>query len=248
MHAVTEADQPSPLFSIRGRCPICEESTSFNAWSTHLRDTFLCGSCGTIPRERAIMVAIDRFAPLWREMLIHESSPAARGVSTKLANECSGYTATQYLPDVPRGGRHPVDGWRCEDMERQTFEDESFDLVVTQDVLEHVFDPDAVFREIARTLRPGGLHIATTPLVFGIGSTRVCAQRLANGKIIHNVEPEYHGNPVDGSGSLVTHWWGYDIANRIDTVAPFNTMIWLVEDKERGIAGPLNEVLVSFKK
>jgi ubiquinone/menaquinone biosynthesis C-methylase UbiE len=37
------------------------------------------------------------------------------------------------------------------------FDDGSFDLVVSQTVLEHVHDIGAAFREIARVLVPGGL-------------------------------------------------------------------------------------------
>lgn len=237
----------NPLFSTEGVCPICDQQVTFNAWSNHLRDTYLCGRCGTIPRERALMVVIDKFFPNWRELRVHESSPAPRGVSKKLLEQCPGYTATQYHPTVLEGSYHASDGWRCENLERQTFASESFDLVITQDVLEHIFNPDAAFREIARTLKPGGAHIATTPMVRGAQPTIVCAEMSSDGAVRHLQLPDYHGNPVDEKGSLVTFWWGYDLANRIDRVAPFNTIIWLLEDRSRGIDGPLNEVLISFR-
>ena len=48
-------------------------------------------------------------------------------------------------------------------LEHQTFPDESFDVVLSLDVLEHVFDPTQACREIARALSPGGHHIFTTP-------------------------------------------------------------------------------------
>jgi len=43
------------------------------------------------------------------------------------------------------------------------FADESFDLVVSEQVLEHVFDLESTFREQARVLRPGGLGIHRMP-------------------------------------------------------------------------------------
>lgn len=194
------------------------------------------------------MAAIERFFSNWRELRIHESSPADRGVSKKLAQQCVAYTPTQYAPDVEEGSFHPTERWRCENLERQTFPDASFDLVVTQDVLEHLFDPDAAFREIARTLKSGGAHIATTPLVFGASRPTIqCASLDSYGTIIHHRPPDYHQNPVDPNGSLVTFWWGYDIVDRIDAAAPFRTMLFLQEDKTQGISGPLNEVLISYR-
>ena len=49
-----------------------------------------------------------------------------------------------------------VQGVRCENLEELTFPDESIDLHISQDVMEHVFQPKRAFAEIARTLRPGG--------------------------------------------------------------------------------------------
>ena len=41
--------------------------------------------------------------------------------------------------------------------------DESFDVVVASNVLEHLEDPASVFREVARVLKPGGVFLAKTP-------------------------------------------------------------------------------------
>ena len=40
--------------------------------------------------------------------------------------------------------------------EKMPFPDESFDIVITNSVLEQIFDVDAFFREISRVLVPGG--------------------------------------------------------------------------------------------
>lgn len=236
----------APVFKNPGRCPICEQDVTFTAWATTLRDHYLCDRCGSIPRERALMAAIARFYPNWRDLKIHESSPADRGTSLKLKSECAGYVSSQYLSSVKEGSTHQ-DGWRCENIERQTFPNATFDLVITQDVLEHIFDPDAAFREIARTLKPGGAHIATTPLVFGASRPSVQCAAMVDGEVVHHQKPDYHGNPVDAKGSLVTFWWGYDIVDMIDAAAPFRTLLFLQEDKSLGISGPLNEVLISYR-
>lgn len=43
------------------------------------------------------------------------------------------------------------------------FRDQTFDLVVSFDVFEHIPDSDAHLREVARVLRPGGAYLLQTP-------------------------------------------------------------------------------------
>jgi len=47
--------------------------------------------------------------------------------------------------------------------ERIPFEDDRFDLVVCDNVVEHLEDPGAVFREVGRVLKPGGHFLLKTP-------------------------------------------------------------------------------------
>jgi len=51
----------------------------------------------------------------------------------------------------------------CCSVEDMQFDDESFDVVVTADVLEHVEDDVRAVGEMARVLRPGGLLVAAVP-------------------------------------------------------------------------------------
>jgi len=43
------------------------------------------------------------------------------------------------------------------------YSDQSFHVVFADNVLEHLEHPEAVFREVARVLKPGGLFLAKTP-------------------------------------------------------------------------------------
>lgn len=51
----------------------------------------------------------------------------------------------------------------CGLAERLPFSEDAFDLVCSSWVLEHLADPDAGFREVARVLRPGGHFVLVTP-------------------------------------------------------------------------------------
>ena len=235
-----------PLVKVAGHCPICEAEARFVAYDPWLRDHLLCETCGSLPRERALMATLARCYPNWRALRIHESSPAARGASLKLRTECAGYVASHYEPSTPFGEIHPAHGLRSEDLENQTFADESFDLVVTQDVFEHLFAPEKAAAEIARTLTPGGAHIFTVPLPLDGPSARR-ARRLPNGEIEHLDVPVFHGNPIDESGALVTIDYGLDMVPWLDRHSGLTTTMVLIDDMTRGIRAELNEVLVSRK-
>src|SRR3954454_21321046 len=142
----------------RGYCSICEHQVYFAIEGAYLRNDYKCVDCQSIPRWRALMFVIAELYPKWRELKIHESSPGGP-LSAKLARECAAYFPTQFFPDTPRGEIHR--GFRCEDLMAQTFESESFDLVITSDVFEHLPDAGAAVREIMRTLKPRGAHIFT---------------------------------------------------------------------------------------
>ena len=231
----------------RGFCPICEKNVIFTSKYDWLRDHYICNLCASIPRERALMNVINDRYPDWRKMRIHESSPGTRGASIKLKSECSEYVASQYDLNIQFGKIHPENKYRSEDLENQTFESESFDLVITQDVFEHIFDVNKAFKEISRTLKPNGAHIFTTPIVNKSNPTQQRARRESDGSITHIYPPEYHGNPVSADGSLVTWHWGFDIINRINSINEGSSEIVETRSPNFGIEGEYLEVIVQKK-
>lgn len=244
---MSDAPDPSVIAEWEGFCPICRSPTMFRAADPWFRDHLMCTRCpaGSVPRERALMLVLERFRPNWRSLRIHESSPAPRGVSALLARECLEYIATQFFPEIPGGQVHR--GYRCENIEAQGFADESFDVVVTQDVMEHVFHPNQAYREIYRTLCPGGLYIHTVPIYTEMEHMQKCAILADDGNVVHLATPEYHGNPVDESGALVTHRYGRDLADLISDWTSFSVEITRFNDRYHGIVGAFTEVVVCQK-
>jgi methyltransferase family protein len=226
-----------------GHCPICERRTVFFKEGAWLRDQFKCIRCFSIPRWRAIVVVLEKFFPKWRELTIHESSPGG-AASDKLARECKSCVQTHWFQDIPLGQKHA--GYRCEDLERQTFSDAEFDLVVTQDVFEHVLDPAKGFAEIARTLKPGGAHVFTIPWYYW-KPTLVRASRNETGRLRHHVKPDYHDNPIDPKGSLVVTEWGADFCELVFRVSGLTTTVVHIHDSKQGIEADFIEVFISRK-
>ncbi len=115
------------------------------------------------------------------------------------------------------GAEHSYADIPHQDLCALSFSDASFDLVLCNELFEHLKDLDKAFREIARVLRPGGRLVATCPMAFG--------QQNAIVKAIHNAstgesellsEAERHGDPVrPEAGSLVYRIPGWDVLKQL---------------------------------
>ncbi|MCD4743971.1 MAG: class I SAM-dependent methyltransferase [Desulfobacteraceae bacterium] len=183
--------------------------------------------------------------PGWEKAVIHETSPGNRGASVRLRNECGKYIPSQHFDNVPLGTTD--NGIRCENLELLTFEDDSIDIHISQDVMEHVFNPLKAFSEIARTLAPGGMHIFTVPLVNKWNPSKRRAKKDDENNVIHLLEPSYHGNPIGDGRSLVTIDWGFDICEFILQSCGLFTQIFYIDDVGKGIRAEYIEVLVTYK-
>ena len=232
-------------FKQKGYCPCCEEETFFIAKNSWLRDYFKCLVCGSLPRERALMLTIKNEYTNWSNLKIHESSPGERGHSKLLKEKARFYIQTHFYRDKALGT--VINGFRNENLESQTFQDETFDLVITADVMEHIYNPAEAFREIHRTLKPGGAHILSVPLVNKHRSTQKWATMNPDGSPNFLYEPDWHGNPIDKQGSPVTFHWGYDIKDFISTCTGDECEIFFIDDLYYGIRAEYIEIIVARK-
>lgn len=229
------------LASNDGYCPCCRKATVFTEHGPWLRDEYLCDRCHSIPRQRHLVLVMDRWIPGWTHLSIHESSPS----TPMIQRLCREYSCSQFFPDEERG--KTFRGTRCEDIERLTFPDNSFDIFITQDVLEHVFHPMQALRDIHRVLKPGGAHVFTAPKHRGLAKSVCRAELDANGDVRHLLEAQYHGNPVGDGKALVTWDYGDDFELLASEwvgapVATFHT-----RDRSLGIDAEFNEVFVIRK-
>lgn len=189
---------------------------------------------------RSFIFVLETEFPDWRNLVIHESSPSGP-VTTKLSRNCSQYSISYFFDNTPLGTVQG--GKRCENLESLTFDNGVFDLFITQDVFEHVLNPEDAFKEIARVLKPGGAHVFTVPWI----ASRKTESRvmIEDGKIQTIKDPEYHGSPTDPDGCLVITEWGSDMADMIYDVSGLKTKVFSPKDQELGIVGKGLEVFVS---
>ena len=122
--------------STSGYCHCCRELSSFHSTHVWLRDNYLCIKCGSLPRERHLQYVFDTSFTGWESKEIHESSPS----NNLIGQFCGRNYSCSQLP----GGDGLVSekiGTLNENLEFLSFQDDTFDLFITKDVLEHVFNP-----------------------------------------------------------------------------------------------------------
>ncbi len=66
------------------------------------------------------------------------------------------------------------------DAEQLAFRDETFDLVICSEVLEHLLQPQQTLNEIRRVLKPGGTLILTTPSAVSLSDLCMSLLRVFN--------------------------------------------------------------------
>ena len=217
-----------------GYCPICENETTFVEIGTWLRSGYRCLGCGTIPRQRSLIRRVNSFVPRWKELIVHEASPSDISLSY-FAERCPTYSYSFYYPEIPRGSN--FNGVRCEDLESLTYTDNSIDIFITQDVFEHIMNPELAFREIERVLKVGGYHIFSVP-IYGNNESIQRAKITPDG-IAYLAEPEYHGS------FLVAYHHSLDIIEKIGS----NMLTTIVVERDRnfGIDGEFLDIFICKK-
>jgi len=211
----------------RGFCTYCRAPRDFTVsagvWlgqNVNLREGLVCPGCGLGNRLRLIFKAIEEFAGSPGELRRRRVYVAER-VTTfyrRLADRIEDVVGSEYLDARCRSGESRRFGWqavRHEDLRRLSFPDESFDLVVHADVLEHLPDYRGPLAELRRVTRRGGGMFFSVPFLHDRAEDEVRASVGADGGIVHHLSAVYHGNPVDPKGALAYRTYGWSLLDHL---------------------------------
>jgi SAM-dependent methyltransferase len=117
---------------------------------------------------------------------------------------------SEFLRDGTPSGSLNAEGVRHEDLTALSFADESFDAVISLEVMEHIPNFRRALAECARILVPGGKMLLSVP--FHRGPKHLERARVReDASIEYLLPPEYHGDPLDPEGCLCFHHFGWDV-------------------------------------
>lgn len=231
----------------RGFCPVCAHNSVFIFTDDVklIRNNAVCIKCHSVSRHRGIALCIldsfsqqgikqlSDFRSLRHIKVLNTSSKspiaAALGSAPNIFN-------TEFFDDIPAGSfKNDI---MCQDLENLTFENNNIDLVISEDVFEHVKDFTNGFKEVYRVLKKDGFHIFTIPFFFD-NKTKNLFRKEDNNKYIPIVLPiEYHGDGIREKIPTYTHL-GYDLLDILADIG-FKTKIHISEYHEYTKFGTFN--------
>lgn len=218
-------------FYVDGYCAVCCDNSTFQVgfmysyqttadgkpipnWREHLN----CTKCGYTNRVRLMLHLLQTIVRPQQNTRIYLTEQTT-SLYKRLSSKYSNLIGSEFLGDsVPRGSYR--EDLRNEDVTRLSFSNESFDLIVSCDVLEHVIDDLAAFSECFRCLAPGGMLVFTVPCNLESKENVIRARMKSDGTIEHLINPpEYHGNPVDPeNGALCFRYFGWEVIQQLKSV------------------------------
>jgi SAM-dependent methyltransferase len=248
----TMAERFAEIFRVTlGYCDSCSKPSFFRSWNENFRETGLCILCGSKSRQRqiaSVASAVYRNNPEYHclakndlKLYNLESNHSLH----RIMKDKPGYFSSEYLGPEYHPGQ-VVDGVRHEDAHQLSYDDCSFDLVISSDVWEHLSDPYTAHQEIFRVLKPGGHHIFTIP--FYQASILDETRSLVNnaGEVEHILEPIYHVDPLSDDGILVYSVFSIETLVKLKYLG-FHTTLHKLYSPARGILGNNGLVLDAWK-
>jgi SAM-dependent methyltransferase len=207
----TSNQSPSPSFV----CPCCGNKdfvTETILWPGLVREWgltkkeeayinrqqgLICKDCHSNLRSmtlaRAMMNSYGVYDSTFKEFLMHQ-----KGIKLLELNEAGNLSPFLNILTERTLAVYPE-----VDIKKLPYADNSFDMVIHSDTLEHVDDPLTGLSEVLRVLKPGGFTCFTIPVVIG---------RLSKKRPVS--VPSYHGSP-DKKEYLVHTEYGSDMWTQI---------------------------------
>lgn len=161
------------------------------------RESMYCFFCGSSYRLRLLSRAIQFVAVGNAKEGLERNIEQGNLNKIDIAeiNSCGVlHNILKYMPKLSYSEYVPNDdSVHHQDLQGLTYDDSSFDIVLTSDVLEHVPDPVRALEETFRVLRPGGVHLMTIPILLD-RKTKTRVKKRDNGEIEYMTKKSFHGS------------------------------------------------------
>ncbi len=211
------------------KCYICQSVQSFaitnQADPNNWRESLRCPSCNLINRWRSSVHLFEALATPTARSFIYLTE-AVTPLYRLLKQRYPKTIGSEFVAGLESGETVEIRGKNIlvQDVTELSFGDNSFDALLSFDVLEHVPDYRKALQEFYRVLKPGGIVLWSAPFCFA-EQTEVRATLTENGQIEHHMLPDYHGDPLTDEGVLCFQSFGMDILREMEVLGFVETRV-----------------------
>jgi SAM-dependent methyltransferase len=237
---------------LKGVCNVSGSDTEFIIYSDNLREDIVATASASINRHRQLICGLSM------AVFGHPNGSLAGIAGHINQNNLRVYIAetNSVLSDFLRQNLRPhlfvcseyfgsshksgdiVDGILHQDLQRTSFDDETFDIVITSEVFEHIPDAISAEIEVMRILKRGGVYCFTVPFPPASEHDLVLARMDEKGTVEHLAEPQFHDDRLrPDEGILVYRLFSFnDLKERFGAMGHEfkSTRFW---SKSLGILG-----------
>lgn len=246
-----------PIIVSHGKCSVCNTERNFysdyrfadivdGVKRPNWRERMVCLHCLLGNRQRAAYHLFIRYClpDIDAEIYITEQNTAFYRM---LRSRFPSTTGSEYLGDALPRGESDKKGRRNEDLCALTFDDASFDVLLTYDVLEHVPYYNTAILEMYRILKPGGRLMISVPFAPASAANIVRARMHADGTVEHLLTPEYHGDPLKSDGCLCYYHFGWELIDDLRRAGFEDAGVIFYWSREYGYLGG-EQIMISARK
>lgn len=213
---ITEEFINKKKWYLNGFCDACERDTKFlgdwnysNGVTPNFRERLICQFCGLNNRQRFMVRLLTQLVnegKSTKDIYLYEQVTDFYLFIKKRFPEMN-VIGSEYLGTEKKGGEI-INGIRHEDALNLSFADESFDIIISNEVFEHVPNIHFALSESKRILKNGGRLLISIP--FSYQEKSIQRAVIENGMLKYLLPAEFHGNPLSETGSLVFYDFGWD--------------------------------------
>ncbi len=240
-----------------GICSLCEQAQLFHPADGAARDGYACSACGATLRDRdqaqVILALLGRGQHLSRQSLVQAIRGAGKDIAIlEMAYSSAfsaslgllpGYHQAYHWADHRQSGKIGARDVPFGDLQSLDFPDNSFDLVLTSDVLPFVQDDNRAQQEVLRTLRPGGAHIAAIPMDWPFPPTTRQHYDTRGNTPTPLAEERFFRSP-DGAKLPLMRRYGLDLKPQLEAMG---YAVWLRRSSFLDALGRRNVTLLAVK-
>jgi SAM-dependent methyltransferase len=206
-----------------GYCEVCGKATQFiidwnNSYDTpegkmpNYRERVICEGCGLNNRQRfmaaCLFKSINEGENNGQRVYLYEQITQFYKIIRATTTKAQIF-GSEYLGHDKKQGEL-INNIRHEDALCLSMASNSIDIIVSNDVYEHVPDITKALGEAYRVLKKGGRLLFSVPFYTSRDNTNQRA--ILEKGVVTNLLPElYHGNPLSSKGSLVFYDFGWDL-------------------------------------